>query len=308
MQKFKKGDEVEVLPENLKSTMVKFRTGRGVISGSYHDFNPTVKNGRPDIIGEECYEIIFNDGHSVSWYPESTITPLGITENSAETRYVTCENEWLKVKKAKDRNFYFTERRGVDSVAFILIDKKENQIGLINETKPPFNERDYPNESGAMSFKTSAFGGSLFDAGYTREEYLALDEDKKIELARETAIKECREEAGYTPIKALYVGKTFNNSMSNEYIYNFVIVVDTDEEQNRDPQTPGEALANVVWTEEETKDSNGLDCIKKMIGDKTGAICGKALTILFLMFMSEETTKDKDFLELIEAGRGNHNE
>ena len=60
---------------------------------------------------------------------------------------------FLTVKKA--RGYYeYSERPGYDSIAFILYDG--NRFGLINESKPPMDERE-----GHEVKMTTAFGGSI---------------------------------------------------------------------------------------------------------------------------------------------------
>lgn len=201
---------------------------------------------------------------------------------------------WIKLKKAKGTNFLFAERRGVDSVSVVLVDKESGSFGLINEAKPPFNERIHPDESGKMAFKISALGGSLFDAGHNRKEWVhAMEESERIEIARKVAANETREESGYTPIDVLYVGKTFSNSMSNEYVYLFIVVVDKNEEQKPDPQTPTEALANMVWFNKDEHLSNAS------LKDEQGAICGKFIQTLGLMYSSKEVITNKNMMSIL---------
>ena len=57
---------------------------------------------------------------------------------------------YLTIKQAKGY-YYYAERAGKDSVAFILIDRnREDCIGVLNEPKPPL---------GDDVFLTTAFGG-----------------------------------------------------------------------------------------------------------------------------------------------------
>ena len=62
---------------------------------------------------------------------------------------------FLRVKQA--RGYYeYSERPGYDSIAFILYDNAIKKFALINESKPPMDERF--NDSVKM---TTAFGGSI---------------------------------------------------------------------------------------------------------------------------------------------------
>lgn len=172
-----------------------------------------------------------------------------------ETLYATAKN-WLTVKKQKGQSFCYVERRGLDSVAVVLVSEDDEYFGLINEAKPPFAER----EGTSLPFKVSALGGSLFDMVKSDEEYLGMSESERIGVARVTAVKETKEESGYTAIDMKYTGKTFNNSMSNEYVYGFIVKVDKTEEPKPDPQTENEALASVVWVH--NSELNTIQCGK----------------------------------------------
>lgn len=62
---------------------------------------------------------------------------------------------FLTVKKARGY-FYYAERGGVDSVAFILYDKATGLFGLIRESKPPLDE-----SAGFPVSMLTAAGGSI---------------------------------------------------------------------------------------------------------------------------------------------------
>ena len=193
----------------------------------------------------------------------------------SETIYST-PKEWLKLKLAPCKRFYYTERRGIDSVAGVLLSSCGNYIGLINETKPPFSER----EGVMMSMKTSAIGGSLFDMVENSQVYLDMPENVKRKLAKETMLKEVKEETGYTPLSIFSANKIFNNSMSNEFVYGFIIEVDKEETPVPNPQTPGEALITVKWFEIGTDITNEVQC-------------GKALAILASHMISYDPVMGK---------------
>lgn len=172
----------------------------------------------------------------------------------------TTPKDFLKIKKAPNHSFFYTERKGIDSVAIILADTSSAHkgIGLINEAKPPFNER----ENVEMSFKVSALGGSLFDQVNT-EAYLAMSDNDQQKIALKVAEIETKEESGYTPIRSHYVGKFISNSMSNEYFHGVLVEVDTNEIPKPDPQSPTEALASVVWFED-MSDGIDIECAKAL--------------------------------------------
>ena len=70
---------------------------------------------------------------------------------------------FMRVKEARGY-YYYAERGGLDSVAFILFDNKSKKFMLINESKPPLDERF--NKRVTL---TTAFGGSI-DSENTPEE------------------------------------------------------------------------------------------------------------------------------------------
>jgi 8-oxo-dGTP pyrophosphatase MutT (NUDIX family) len=124
--------------------------------------------------------------------------------------------------KSWDNRYYFSERAGVDSIAFVLYDHRTNKYGLIREFKCPINE-----------FRASAFGGSLDS-----------DEDML-----EIVIAECREEAGFVvsfeDIRTL--GKVLVSTQSNQHCYLYMVEVDTRKQVEPQPENDMEALATVEW-------------------------------------------------------------
>lgn len=163
------------------------------------------------------------------------------------TELFKTDKNWITVKRAANSNFCYTERRGIDSVSIVLIDVNNAGLGLIRETKPPFNERE---READMHFKETALGGSLFDAEHTDEEWLAMSFDEQKAIATKVALQELKEEAGYT-IKEenmVFCKRVVFNSMSNEYVWLFVAEVDKEKDLGeRDPQTAGEARASLQW-------------------------------------------------------------
>lgn len=84
---------------------------------------------------------------------------------------------FMSVKKA--RGYYeYAERGGQDSIAFILFDKDTNKFALINESKPPMDERR--NEKVQM---TTAFGGSVdMDISYSGICQVEVEEEAGYEV------------------------------------------------------------------------------------------------------------------------------
>lgn len=110
---------------------------------------------------------------------------------------------FLTVKQS--RGYYeYSERPGMDSIAFILYDFNENLFGLIHESKPSLDER--MNE---LAMMTTAFGGSIdVDLPY-----------------REICQKEVLEEAGYqVPLNRIYsIGTTLVSTQMSQLCEGFLV-------------------------------------------------------------------------------------
>ncbi len=132
------------------------------------------------------------------------------------------ENKFLKIKEYKDDNssYFYAERLGVNSIAFILYDGNTGKYGLVKEFKPPIDK-----------FLVTAFGGSL---------------DKKIPMI-DIVQEEVREEAGYINAAISYAGSCFVSTQMNQFCYLYLVDVTYAEKVPKDPQTPMEALATVEW-------------------------------------------------------------
>lgn len=132
-------------------------------------------------------------------------------------------NKFLQIKVCTQlcgSPYYYAERLGVNSVAFIL--KKNSKYGLIKEYKPPIN-----------SFLTTAFGGSI-------------DKDLSLE---DIVSEEVKEESGFNPLDILFVGRTFVSTQMNQYC--LLYVVEVGDFIGSNPQNKTEATAKVVWLKEE---------------------------------------------------------
>lgn len=135
--------------------------------------------------------------------------------------------KYLTVKKTG--NFFYAERHGKDSVAFILVDnnKDNKKYGLVKELKDPIG-----------GYLVTAFGGSL---------------DKKNLTHTEIVVAEVKEESGYTVSKDRieYIGKRYVSTQMNQFCYLFLVDVTDLEQGERVPQNETEALASVVWVSDE---------------------------------------------------------
>jgi len=96
-----------------------------------------------------------------------------MSENKPETMYSSKGktpdgNSFLTVKKA--RGYYeYSERGGINSIAFILYNSVTREFALINESKPPRDEIE--NKEVRM---TTAFGGSI-DSEHTYKEICQIE-------------------------------------------------------------------------------------------------------------------------------------
>jgi 8-oxo-dGTP pyrophosphatase MutT (NUDIX family) len=119
--------------------------------------------------------------------------------------------------------YYYAERIGKDSVAFICFDKDDHTRVLLNkEFKPPIGH-----------FMLGAFGGS---------------NDKDLNF-KKIVIQEVKEEAGYTVTEddVIKVSDMFVSNMMNQYCCLYAVFVDADQDQEREPQNKVEAAATTEW-------------------------------------------------------------
>lgn len=191
------------------------------------------------------------------------------------TELFSTPKDFLKIKKAPNYNFYYTERKGIDSVSIVLVNEETMLIGLTREAKPPFSER----EGIPLAFKLTALGGSLFDMVDT-EKYLKMTEEERLVIVENTAKKEVLEEAGYdVPMDNVKVlKKVVFSSMSNEYVYLCVVMVSETNKVQPSPQNHLESLANIEWVDFETDDVE----------------CGKTLATLCQMGLMGYRSTQKD--------------
>lgn len=133
---------------------------------------------------------------------------------------------FLNIKTTKE-GYEYAERKGKDSVAFILFDRNKQMIGLRNEYKPPIE-----------AYVLGAFGGSM---------------DKDVSPAT-IVLEEVFEESGYhvSLDNIHFIGKYFVSTQMNQWCY--LYAVDTTHATNpRDSIYPGkvfdklEAVSDVSW-------------------------------------------------------------
>lgn len=139
---------------------------------------------------------------------------------------VIFDSPWIKVKQAG--GYLYSERKGIDSVAFVLIAinaSDERRIGLIHEYKDPLGD-----------FLTTAFGGSI--------------DDEKYHSDLRTLVKdEAMEEAGFDVSldKIEYHGKVMVSTQSNQFCHLFSVEVDKLKQGERTTNNRTELLSAVSW-------------------------------------------------------------
>ena len=146
------------------------------------------------------------------------------------------DNPWLKVKKAG--GFIYSERKGVDSIAFVLIAinaADERRIGLIHEYKDPIGR-----------FLTTAFGGSIDNEKYHK--------DLKV-LVKDEVIEESGFDVSFDNIN--YHGKAMVSTQSNQFCHLFSVEVDKLKQGERTTTNATELLSKVTWLT--MKDINQLE-------------------------------------------------
>jgi 8-oxo-dGTP pyrophosphatase MutT (NUDIX family) len=137
--------------------------------------------------------------------------------------------KFLNLKKVIDpennvRGYFFSERLGKDSIAFVCYDINTQQILLNQEYKPPIDE-----------FVLGAFGGSI-------------DKDQTL---FEIVKAEVKEEAGFVveleDIK--YLGDAFVSTQMNQFCHLFIVFVDKENQGEREPENAIEAMAKTKWVD-----------------------------------------------------------
>lgn len=134
------------------------------------------------------------------------------------------DNKWIKIKKHEKYSYYYAERLGKDSIAFVLVDKsRPGQMGLIREFKPPIDD-----------FLTTAFGGSI-------------DKEKSL---RDLVEDEVKEEAGYIGARIIPMGSCFVSTQMNQFCHLFLVDISHATAVEKEPDSYLEHLASVVWERE----------------------------------------------------------
>jgi len=122
--------------------------------------------------------------------------------------------------------YFYAERLGKDSIAFICYDRNTKKFLLNNEFKPPVDK-----------FICSAFGGSLDNSN----------------VPYQVVISEVQEEAGFeVGVKDIYfLGRSFVSTQMNQYCYLYIVFVDKNNESEKHPENDIEAMATTLWMKKE---------------------------------------------------------
>lgn len=180
------------------------------------------------------------------------------------------ENPFIAVKTGPKADHYmYSERKGIDSVAFIIQTTDDFYI-LTQERKPPMDARINENIPGIIynsddeAFIVTAFGGS--NDRIPVEEYIDLKEVEKISLFKDIVKDEAIEEAGYVinTDDVRFLGKEFVSTQSNQLCYLFLVDARNSKVVERQPENEMEAQAeNVVYTSDYIR--NSIDWKSKSI-------------------------------------------
>ena len=150
--------------------------------------------------------------------------------NSTQEDPIEYESDggWLTVKD--HLGYKYSERLGIDSVAFVLFDRNTNgtkRIGLIKEIKPSINR-----------MMISAFGGSIDKEIYKQDLRLLVQEEVKEESGFDVTLDDIK-----------YYGKVLVSSQMNQFCYLFGVSVNKEEQGEKTTTNPAELNAEVLWFE-----------------------------------------------------------
>lgn len=152
--------------------------------------------------------------------------PLKHEPHVNDNHEVVFKNDFLSVKANK--GFYYSERQGVDSIAFVLFainTDDERRIGLVKEIKYPVDK-----------FLIGAFSGSIDDSKYYND-------------LRILVIEEVLQESGFiiNYENISYYNKVMVSSQMNEFCYLFGITVDKNQQTLKTTTNLSELSASIAW-------------------------------------------------------------
>lgn len=200
-----------------------------------------------------------------------------------ENKDILFENSRLMVRKVPGRPFTYFERLGVDSIAFLIFERQADgliKLGVIKELKPSLIERFNKDV-----FIPTAFGGS--QDKISREEYLRLSDDQRLDFMKNLAMTECKEESGFEINdldRCYFTGIDFLSSQMNQLVYNFAFDITGLENTGTIPFNKYEAMSEVLWFYPE-------DFIRNVQCAKAKSIYVNLMRILTDRLMEMESSK-----------------
>jgi len=161
------------------------------------------------------------------------------------------DNPWLKLKKNK--HFIYAQRKGTDSIAFVLLATNisdTKRIGLTHEYKDPIDR-----------FVTTAFGGSIDDEKYHHDLRT---------LVKEEVLEESGFKVGVEDIN--YYGKVLCSTQMNQFVHLFTVKVDKSKQGEKTTTNPTELKASVQWLDmqevAELEDWKAITTLVKVLNKK----------------------------------------
>ncbi|MFA5071156.1 MAG: hypothetical protein WC511_02185 [Candidatus Pacearchaeota archaeon] len=158
------------------------------------------------------------------------------TESIYKTPAFKKKKKYLEIlRHGSEENgwFYYVQRLGKNSVAFVLYDPSHNnEFGILKSYSSPYKK-----------FIVDAFTGSL---------------DKPELSVEDIVIEEVKEEAGYTVNKDRLkkTGEYLVGTSTDETVYGFLIDVNRMPPEKKDPENLFEANMDTIWTTFENVMSN----------------------------------------------------
>lgn len=135
--------------------------------------------------------------------------------------YSTQDN-FLSIKKCDTLNYYYMERKGIDSIAIILFDPIKMEVGIANFPKPPFSERDGLD----IPLKTSAFVSGISEY-VDKDLYINFSFKEQLNLCKQVALNQLKSKLNIdlNMSNIEFVNRLIFNFMTNEYVWLFVYQV-----------------------------------------------------------------------------------
>lgn len=144
-------------------------------------------------------------------------------------------DNFLSIKKCELLNYYYMERKGIDSIAIILYDNNKHEVGIANFPKPPFSERD----NVEIPLKTSAFVSGISEF-VDKDIYINYSFREQLNLCKQVALSQIQSKINL-PLNIdniNFVNRLIFNFMTNEYIWLFVYNINKQDVINNQKDIP----------------------------------------------------------------------